>query len=139
MKNSLILRFKVFLCIVLALAAHAFATNLAENDPEGMAIYHGSGALMDVLLALAVTSMLAGLRGRIMGYLMLTSVIVNIAGWLLYMAYVAPVYYNAAMWALTAAQVLCLFLSGQACRQWAAKLPSMKRFFAWGVRAARAS
>jgi hypothetical protein len=130
--NSLLLRFQVFLCMALALAAHAFATDLAANDPEGMAVYHGSGMIMDALLALAVTSALTGQRGRIMGWLMAASIAVNLGGWLLYMAYVSPAYYNGAMWSLTAAQVACLFMSDQ----FAARVRAFNPFaMLFGVRA----
>lgn len=130
--NTLSLRIQVFLCMVMALAAHAFATDLAANDPEGMAIYHGSGALLDLLLCMVVTSALSGQRGRIMGYLMFASIATNIGGWLLYMAYVSPVYYNGAMWSLSAAQVACLFIPDH----FAAKVRAFNPFIAlFGVHA----
>lgn len=107
--NPFALRLKVFFALALALAAHAFATDSVANDPEGMFIYHFSGAAMDAMLCLVVTFSLAGTRGRIMHDLMLASIITNVAGWILYMAWVGPIYYNVAMWSLSAAQVACLF------------------------------
>lgn len=123
--NSLSLRIKVALGVLLALAAHAFATDQAPNTPEGMFIYHISGALMDAMLGAVVTFALMGARGRVMSYLMLASVITNVAGYVLYMLYMSPVYYNAAMWSLTAAQFAVLFVPRSLYLRVKAKIPHL--------------
>lgn len=107
--NTFAIRFQVWLGMALALVAHAFATDSAPNTPEGMLVYHGSGALMDWLFGMVISIALIGKRGRVMRYLLLAAICTNFAGWLLYMAYVSPIYYNATMWGLTCAQCVCLF------------------------------
>lgn len=107
--NPFAIRFQVWLGMALALAAHAFATDSAPNTPEGMLVYHGSGALMDWLLGMVVMTALVGKRATIMRNLILAAICTNFAGWLLYMTYVSPIYYNVAMWGLTCAQCAVLF------------------------------
>jgi cell division protein FtsX len=111
--------------MALALLAHACATDMVANDPEGMAIYHFSGAIMDALLCFVVTGALSGLRGRLMGWLMAASIGANVVGYVLYMGYVSPVYYNAAMWSLTAAQALVLLVPRSLWLRIKAKIPSI--------------
>lgn len=123
--SALSLRIKVALGVLLALAAHACATDNTPNTPEGMFIYHVSGALMDTMLCFVVTFALSGLRGRIMGWLMVAAIATNVIGYVLYMLYVSPAYYNTAMWSLTAAQFAVLFVPSAIVSKIKAKFPSL--------------
>lgn len=106
--NSRATRYQVCAAMLLAILAHACATDSAPNTPAAMLVYHGSGALIDWMLAMIFTAVLVGWQKKAMQWLMLAAIAGNFAGWLLYMAYVSPIYYNVSMWGLTCVQCLCL-------------------------------
>lgn len=96
--------------ILLTMLVHARATETLPNSPVGMLAFHGSAALLDLLLLIAAPAALHGRLCTDCQRLLLASIIGNFVGWLLYMAYVSPIYYNCCMWALTYAQLLRLFI-----------------------------
>lgn len=106
-------RLQVCAAMLLAIMAHACATDSTPNTPVAMLVYHGSGALIDWMLALIFAAVLTGRRGTVMRWLMLAAIGGNFAGWLLYMMYVSPIYYNVLMWGLTCTQCLCLLYPGR--------------------------
>ena len=108
--NSWRARAVAALFMLLTTYGHGWATRLLPNTPVDMLLFHGSAALLDLLL-LFVTP--AVLRGRLYvdsQRLLLASIVGNFAGWLLYMAYVSPMIYNTYMVALTYAQLLRLLI-----------------------------
>ncbi|MFS2027056.1 hypothetical protein [Massilia sp. CT11-137] len=96
--------------ILLAMYGHAWATGHLPNTPEGMLMFHGSAALLDLLLLYAAPALLHGRLCADAQRLLLASIVGNFAGWLLYVAYVSPTFYNCFMWVLTYAQLLRLFI-----------------------------
>jgi hypothetical protein len=96
--------------ILLATYAHGWATAELPNAPVDMLLFHGSAALVDLLLLYAAPAVLRGRLCADSQKLLLASIVGNFAGWLLYMAYVSPIFYNVYMVALTYAQLLRLII-----------------------------
>ena len=96
--------------ILLTTYAHGWATRLLPNAPVDMLLFHGSAALVDLLLLFVAPAVLKGRLCVDSQRLLLASIVGNFAGWLLYMAYVSPVIYNTYMVALTYAQLLRLLI-----------------------------
>lgn len=99
-------RSRLLVCIVLWLAVqgHSMATESTANTPMGMLLFHGSAALVDLMLLYCVSQILAGRTCEDMQTLFLVSIVLNFLGWLAYLAYAPPIYYNVFMWGLTYAQ-----------------------------------
>lgn len=108
--NSWRVRFTVCILMMTIMAMHDIATESVPNTPEGMLVYHGSGALFDWLLLMIVPRCLSGDLCKHSQWLLLVSIIGNFGGWILYMAYASPSLYNVFMWVLTAAQWLRLII-----------------------------
>jgi hypothetical protein len=75
-----------------------------------MLLYHGSGALVDLLMLFAAPAVLRGRLCVDSQKLLLASIVGNAAGWLLYMAYAPPIFYNLYMVGLTYAQLMRLII-----------------------------
>lgn len=108
--NSLRSRGSAALLILLAMYGHGWATAELPNTPAGMLMFHGSAALIDLLMLYATPAVLHGRLCTDTQRLLLASIVGNFAGWLLYIAYVSPVFYNGVMWVLTYVQLLRLFI-----------------------------
>ena len=96
--------------MLLAIYGHGWATHQLPNTPIDMLLYHGSGALVDLLMLYAAPAVLSGRLCVDSQKLLLASIVGNAVGWLLYMAYAPPVIYNVYMVALTYAQLLRLLV-----------------------------
>jgi hypothetical protein len=96
--------------MLLAIYGHGWATHQLPNTPIDMLLYHGSGALVDLLMLYAAPAVLSGRLCADSQKLLLASIVGNAVGWLLYMAYAPPVFYNVYMVALTYAQLLRLLV-----------------------------
>ena len=108
--NSWRARCVAALLMLLAIYGHGVATEPLPNTPAGMLMFHGSAALVDLLMLYTAPAVLCGWLCTDTQKLLLASIVGNFAGWLLYMAYVSPIFYNSFMWALTYAQLLRLFI-----------------------------
>ena len=96
--------------MLLVMFGHGWATGQLLNTPVDMLLFHGSAALLDLLMLYAAPAVLNGRLCTDTQKLLLASIVGNFAGWLLYMAYVSPIFYNTFMVALTYAQLLRLFI-----------------------------
>lgn len=96
--------------VLLTTYAHGWATRLLPNMPVDMLLFHGSAALVDLLLLYLAPAVIKGRLCVDSQKLLLASIVGNAAGWLLYMAYVSPIFYNTYMVGLTYAQLLRLFI-----------------------------
>ena len=96
--------------MLLATYGHGWATHQLLNTPVDMLLFHGSAALVDLLLLYLAPAVLNGRLCLDSQKLLLASIVGNAAGWLLYMAYVSPIFYNVFMVGLTYAQLLRLFI-----------------------------
>lgn len=96
--------------MLLAMYGHGMATESLPNTPTGMLMFHGSAALVDLLMLYTAPAILTGRLCLDTQKLLLASIVGNFAGWLLYVAYVSPIFYNSFMWALTYAQLLRFFI-----------------------------
>ena len=94
--------------MLLTTYGHGWATHQLPNDPVDMLLFHGSAALVDLLLLYLAPAVLKGRLCVDSQRLLLASIVGNAAGWLLYMAYAPPVIYNVYMVALTYAQLMRL-------------------------------
>ena len=94
--------------MLLATYGHGWATRLLPNDPVDMLLFHGSAALVDLLLLYLAPAVLSGRLCVDSQKLLLASIVGNGAGWLLYMTYAPPFIYNVYMVALTYAQLMRL-------------------------------
>lgn len=108
--NSWRARFMAALLMLLAMAGHAAATDQLPNTVEAMLLFHGSAALIDLVMLYAAPAVLHGRLCADVQTLLLASIVGNFAGWILYIAYVSPIFYNCFMWALTYVQLLRLFI-----------------------------
>lgn len=87
-----------------AMQIHTMATVSLPNNPAGMTVFHGSAALLDLLLLYCAPAMM---RGRVcddIQTLCLLSIAGNALGWLAYLAYAPPEIYDIAMWCLSIVQ-----------------------------------
>jgi hypothetical protein len=96
--------------MLLAIYGHGWATHQLPNTPVDMLLYHGSGALVDLLMLFAAPAVLRGRLCVDSQKLLLASIVGNAAGWLLYMAYAPPIFYNLYMVGLTYAQLMRLII-----------------------------
>jgi hypothetical protein len=96
--------------MLLATYGHGWATHQLPNTPAAMLLYHGSGALVDLLMLYAAPALLRGRLCVDSQKLLLASIVGNFAGWLLYIAYVPPTFYNLYMAGLTYAQLIRLII-----------------------------
>jgi hypothetical protein len=96
--------------MLLATYGHGWATHRLPNTPVDMLLYHGSGALVDLLMLYAAPAVLSGRLCVDSQKLLLASIVGNGAGWLLYMAYAPPVFYNTYMVTVTYAQLMRLII-----------------------------
>lgn len=94
--------------ILLAMYGHGCATHQLPNTPVDMLLFHGSAALLDLLMLYATPAVLNGRLCVDTQKLLLASIVGNAAGWLLYMAYAPPVIYNTYMVVVTYAQLMRL-------------------------------
>ena len=96
--------------MLLAIYGHGWATHQLPNTPADMLLFHGSAALVDLLMLYAAPAVLSGRLCVDSQKLLLASIVGNAAGWLLYMAYAPPVIYNTYMVAVTYAQLMRLII-----------------------------
>lgn len=88
------------LLIFAAMKIHELCTAGLPNTPEGMLLFHGSAASVDLLLIFAVPALLSGQLCGDMQNLCLVSIVVNFVGWIAYMAYAPPLLFNVMSWSL---------------------------------------
>lgn len=98
------------LLILLAMRLHAVALADVANTPGGMLLYHGSAAVVDLLLLISAPWLLSGRLCDDMQAMNLASIIANFAGWIAYLAYTPPVFYDTFMQGLTYVQFIRLFI-----------------------------
>jgi hypothetical protein len=96
--------------MLLTTYGHGWATRLLPNTPVDMLLFHGSAALVDLLLLYLAPAVLKGRLCADSQKLLFVSIVGNATGWLLYMAYVSPIFYNVFMVGVTYAQLLRLFI-----------------------------
>ena len=96
--------------MLLAIYGHGWATHQLPNTPVDMLLFHGSAALVDLLMLFSAPAVLNGRLCADTQKLLFASIVGNFAGWALYMAYVSPIFYNYGMLALTCVQLLRLFM-----------------------------
>lgn len=96
--------------MLLAMYGHGWATHQLPNTPVDMLLFHGSAALLDLLMLYATPAVLNGRLCTDTQKLLLASIVGNAAGWLLYMAYAPPIFYNTYMVAVTYAQLMRLII-----------------------------
>jgi hypothetical protein len=108
--NSWFSRVIAALLILLAMYGHGWATHQLPNTPVDMLLFHGSAALLDLLMLYATPAVLNGRLCTDTQKLLLASIVGNAAGWLLYMAYAPPIFYNTYMVAVTYAQLMRLII-----------------------------
>jgi hypothetical protein len=96
--------------MLLAMYGHSLATANLQNTPVDALLFHGSAALIDLLMLFAAPAVLSGRLCTDSQKLLLASIVGNAAGWLLYMAYAPPTFFNWYMWAVTYAQLLRLLI-----------------------------
>lgn len=96
--------------MLLAMYGHGWATHQLPNTPVDMLLFHGSAALLDLLMLYATPAVLNGRLCVDTQKLLLASIVGNAAGWLLYMAYAPPIFYNTYMVAVTYAQLMRLII-----------------------------
>lgn len=87
-----------------AMVLHEICTVDLPNSPIGMFVFHGSAALVDLILLYAVPALLAERLCDDMQTLCLVSIVVNFVGWIAYMAYAPPIFYNVISWSLAYVQ-----------------------------------
>ena len=109
-RNSVTARLIICLALWFSGVAHLNLVGQVENTPEGMLIYHGSAALVDLLLLVCMSSALKGRLVDDMEILCLVSIVTNSVGWILYMAYSSPIVYNNILLGVSCAQYLRLLL-----------------------------
>jgi hypothetical protein len=93
-----------------AMEIHELSTADLPNSSVGMLMFHGSAALVDLILLYAVPALTKDRLCDDMQALCLASIVVNFVGWILYMAYAPPIFYNVLSWSLAYAQWLRLFM-----------------------------
>lgn len=93
-----------------AMKIHELSTADLPNSPAGMLMFHGSAALVDLILLYAVPALTNDRLCDDMQALCLASMVVNFVGWILYMAYAPPIFYNVVSWSLAYVQWLRLFM-----------------------------
>lgn len=101
-------RLTVIALILALMWAHSYATANLPNTPLGMLLFHGTGALADFALLLAIPYWLTGKLCDDSETLLLIVICINAIGWGLYMAYAPPIWYNGCMWGASIAQWLRL-------------------------------
>lgn len=89
---------------------HAFSTADLPNTPLGMLVFHGSAALIDLVVIYAIPSMLTGSLCDDIQALSLGFMVVNFVGWIAYMAYAPPIIFNMISWSLCYVQFARLFI-----------------------------
>lgn len=87
---------RLLFCFALWIAniAHGGLVADVSNTPEGMLVYHGSAAMVDMLLLFCAPSLLSGRLCDDLQTLCLVSMVINFVGWLAYMNWVGPELYN---------------------------------------------
>lgn len=108
--NSWFSRVIAAFLMLLAMYGHGWATHQLPNTPVDMLLFHGSAALLDLLMLYATPAVLNGRLCTDTQKLLLASIVGNAAGWLLYMAYAPPIFYNTYMVAVTYAQLMRLII-----------------------------
>ncbi len=83
---------------------HELSTSSLPNTPAGMLMFHGSAALVDLILLCAVPVLLTGRLCDDLETLCLVSMVVNFLGFLAYLAYAPPAFFNWFMWGLAYVQ-----------------------------------
>lgn len=106
------LRFRVIfgLTIWLGWYLHIDATQALPNTPEGMLLFHGSAAAVDLFLVYSAPQFLEGKLCDDTQNLCLASIVGNAVGWAFYLAYLPPVFYNTFMGVLGYVQLARLFM-----------------------------
>jgi hypothetical protein len=106
------LRFRALFGLIIWLGwyVHISATRFLPNTPEGMLIFHGSAAAVDLFLVYSAPRLLEGKLCDDTQNLCLASIIGNAVGWAFYLAYLPPVFYNTFMEILGYVQWARLFM-----------------------------
>ncbi len=107
-----ILRFRVIFALVILLTwyVHLQVTHTLPNTPEGMLLFHGSAATVDLFLVYSAPQLLEGKLCDDTQKLCLASIVGNAVGWAFYLAYLPPVFYNTFMEILGYVQLARLFM-----------------------------
>jgi len=95
-----------------AIGLHSFLMADIPNSPEGMLMFHGSAAGLDLLLLFCARFFLQPEMSTDIEVLFFLSILVNFFGWLAYIAYATPIYYDSSMWALTVLTAARLLTKG---------------------------
>jgi len=95
-----------------AIGLHSFLMADIPNSPQGMLMFHGSAAGLDLLLLFCARFFLQPEMTTDIEVLFFLSILVNFFGWLAYIAYAPPIYYNSSMWALTVITAVRLLTKG---------------------------
>lgn len=103
-------RFLIVALFAGAMWGHSMATAWIPNTPEGMLLFHGSAALVELLLILLLPIISSGRLCSDMELLCFVSMAANFAGWMAYLAYLPPIYYDAFMVGLTIVQTIRVLL-----------------------------
>jgi len=107
-----LLRFRVLFALIgwLAWYVHMYVTATLPNTPEGMLLFHGSAAAVDLFLVYSAPRLLEGKLCDDIQTLCLVSIVGNALGWALYLAYLPPVFYDTFMGMLCYVQLARLFM-----------------------------
>lgn len=102
------------LAIMLALPqVHAIVLADVPNTDEGMALFHVSAMLCDLVILWCAPRFISGRLCDDTQTLCLVSVIANYVGYRAYVAYAPPIYYDTFMWGLSYVQWARLLLVGR--------------------------
>jgi len=96
--------------MLLTMNIHAWVMADVPNTDEGMALMHGSAALVDFFILWCAPRFIAGRLCDDTQTLCLVSVVANYVGWIAYTAYAPPIFYNTFMWGLSYVQWARLLL-----------------------------
>lgn len=89
----------------MAMDIHSEVTVNLPNTDLGMFIFHGSAAVVEIVLIASMPWLLEGDLCDDMQTLSLVSMCANFIGWLFYVASLPPVFFNTFMWGLCCVQV----------------------------------